>query len=106
MFADEAVRRARHGRAQFASAMQRHLGDRGAIAILGAIDALDASSRRDPRRQGVPPTALDLAELLAPLGAAASVAELIGAHLRASTSLAPLIAATTSTRGIPASWSD
>jgi hypothetical protein len=95
MFADEAVRRARHDRARFASAIERHLGDRGAIAILGAIDALDASSRRDPRRQGIPPTALDLAELLAPLGAAAPVAELIGTHLRAATSLAPLIAATT-----------
>ncbi|HWM20473.1 MAG TPA: hypothetical protein VNO51_12355 [Ilumatobacteraceae bacterium] len=94
VFADEAVRRARHDRGQFASLMQQHLGDRGAIAILGAIDALDASSRRDPRRHGIPPAALDLAELLAPLGAVASVVELIGAHLRSSTSLAPLITAT------------
>ena len=53
--------------------MGAHLGDGGAIAILGAIDALDASSGRDPRRHRHPPAALDLAELLAPLGATAPV---------------------------------
>ncbi len=93
-YAEEAVRRARHDRAEFAAAMDAHLGDRGAIAILGAIDVLDAAARRDPRRHGLPPAALDLAELLAPLGAAAPVLELIGAHLRTSASLAPMIAAT------------
>jgi hypothetical protein len=93
-FAEESVRRARHDRSAFATTMEAHLGDRGAIAILGAIDALDASARRDPRRRGIPPAALDLAELLAPLAAAAPVLELIEAHLRTSTSLAPLIAVT------------
>jgi hypothetical protein len=74
--------------------MEAHVGESGAIAILGAIDALDTSARRDSRRHGIPPTALDLAELLAPLGAEATVRDLIGVHLRTSTSLAPLIAVT------------
>ena len=47
-FGDEAVRRARHDRAGFAAVMTARLGDRGATAILGAIDALAASSERDP----------------------------------------------------------
>ncbi len=92
--ADEAVRRARHDRARFAAVIGARLGDGGAIAILGAIDALAATTGRDPRRHGIPPAALDLAELLAPLSAAAPVAELIGWHLRSATALAPLIAAT------------
>jgi hypothetical protein len=92
--AEEAVRRARHDRAWFASVMGSRLGERGAIAILGAIDALVGSSGRDPRRHGIPPPALDLTELLGPLATTAQVADLIGEHLRSSASLAPLISAT------------
>ncbi|MGH9132988.1 MAG: hypothetical protein ACRDZZ_03565 [Ilumatobacteraceae bacterium] len=94
VLAEEAVRRSRHGPAVFAAASTGRLGARGAVAILGAIDALDGSARRDPRRHGIPPAALDLAELLASLSGTASVADLIGDHLLASTALAPLIAAT------------
>ena len=90
-FAEEAVRRSRHDRAGFAAAMGTRLDEGGAVAILGAIDAL-ATAGRDPRRTGLPPASLDLAELLGPLSVAEPVAESIGWHLRSRTSLAPLIA--------------
>ncbi|HEX4982002.1 MAG TPA: hypothetical protein VFV63_09905 [Ilumatobacteraceae bacterium] len=90
--AKEAVRRSRDDRAGFAAAMGTRLDEGGAVAILGAIDAL-ATAARDPRRRGVPPASLDLTELLGPLSVAEPVAESIGWHLRSRTSLAPLIAA-------------
>jgi hypothetical protein len=90
-FAEEAVRRSRDDRAGFAAAMGARLDEGGAVAILGAIDAL-ATVGRDPRRQGVPPASYDLAELLGPLSVSEPVAEWIAIHLRSRTSLAPLIA--------------
>lgn len=91
-FANEAARRSRHDRAGFAAAMGARLDEGGAVAILGAIDALDERAGHDPRRTGFPPASLDLAELLGPLSVAEPVAESIGWHLRSRTSLAPLIA--------------
>lgn len=94
IFAGEAVRRARHDRARFATVMEARLGEWGVAEILDAIDALAATAGRDPHHPRIPPAARDLTELLAPLCAAAPVAETIGWNLANRVSLAPLIAAT------------